>query len=81
MDQGEAEGSTAILTAIVIDGSRPTRHREAGDPLKVGEIIGHQRRGKGECMCGNQQVHGADRLAGLFQLVPDAAVKARRSIP
>jgi hypothetical protein len=55
-------------------GSRPTRHRQAGDSLKVGEVVGHQRRGKGEGMCGNQQVHGADCLAGSFQLVPDATV-------
>src|SRR5207249_1971170 len=30
------------------------------------------RQGRG--MCGNQQVHGTDRLTSLFQLVPDAAV-------
>jgi hypothetical protein len=42
-------------------------------------MIRHQRRGKGEGMCGNQQVHGADRLSGVFQLVPDAAAIAERS--
>ena len=36
------------------DGSRPADRREAGDPLKVGEIIGYQRRGKGQSMRGNQ---------------------------
>ncbi len=34
----------------------------------MGEIVGHQRRGKGEGKCGNQQVHGTDRLTGSFQL-------------
>ena len=56
------------------DGSRPTYDREAGDALKVGEVIGHERRGKGEGMRGDQQVHGADRLTGSFQVMPDATV-------
>jgi hypothetical protein len=46
--------------------SGPANHREARDALKVGNVIGHERRGKGKRMRGNQQVHGANRLAGLF---------------
>ena len=73
--------------------SRPTRHFEAGDPLEVGEVTRYEGCGKREGMRGNLQVHGADGLAGLFELVPNAAVmggagradviehKARRSIP
>src|SRR3954452_3209345 len=57
--------------------SRPTRDREAGDPLEVGEVVGHQRGGEGEGVRGDHEVHRADRLAGSFQLVPDAAIVRR----
>ena len=40
----------------------------------MGDVIGHQRRAKSEGMCGNQQIHCADRLAGPFQFVSDATV-------
>ncbi len=54
--------------------SGPSRHREAGNPLEVGQVVGHQRRGQSQGMRRDQKVHGADRLAGSFQFVPDPAV-------
>ena len=47
----------------------------------MGEVIGYHRRGKGQGMCGNQQVHGTDRLAGSFQFISDATVMPGQVVP
>ena len=57
--------------------SRPARHRQTGHPPKMGEVVGHQRRGQSQGVRGDQQVHGADRSAGFFQFVADASVISR----
>jgi len=41
------------------------------------DIVRHERSVQGQCMRGDQQVHGADGRALAFELVPDAPVMRR----